>query len=217
MLKRLFTSVVDQATLWMLRRNQMESEPLRDLFRKKYDIDVGLYSYGCFDPWRIARGTTVGRYCSFAGSVRLVNANHPVEALSTHPFLYDPALGVAPTNPLTYVRCKISDDVWVANNVTITAGCAEIGRGAIIGAGAVVTRDVEPYTIVTGSPGRVLRMRFEPSLIEALENSRWWEMDKAELSRVLRANPKAIYNLTTLPAAEIAAILGARQGAAVQE
>jgi len=194
----------------------MESAPLRALFEQKYGVHIGLYSYGCFDPWRIPRGTSIGRYCSFAKTARILDANHPIEALSTHPYLYETALGVTATDPLRYSHCSVSDDVWISHNATITPGCVSIGRGAIIGAGAVVTKNVAPYAIVTGAPARVLRMRFEPALIDALEQSRWWEMDKTALKKLLRENPVAAYDLTSSPPADVAAMLAFRAQAGAE-
>lgn len=68
----------------------------------------------------------------------------------------------------------------------IMPGCKFIGRGAVIGAGSIVTKDVQRYAIVAGNPARKLRDRFEPELIEAIEASRWWEMDVAEVRRFVR-------------------------------
>jgi acetyltransferase-like isoleucine patch superfamily enzyme len=208
--KRIAKSIIDKMNIWLLLRNEMESEPLRALFKNKYDVDVGLYSYGCFDQWRIPRGTSIGRYCSFAKTVRILDANHPIEALSTHPYLYEAALGVTDANVLRYSHCSVGDDVWISHNVTVTPGCVSIGRGAIIGAGAVVTKNVEPYSIVTGAPARVLRMRFNPAVIEALEQSRWWEMDKSALTKLLRDNPVAAYDVAASTPAAIAAMLAVR-------
>ena len=159
-------------------------------------MEVGLYSYGCFDRWRFPARTRIGRYCSFAKSVRVVDVNHPVDALTTHPYLYDPSFGVTAATPEPPAWLEIGDDVWVSHNVTILPGCKQIGRGAIIGAGAVVTKDVAPYSIVFGVPATPVRMRFPPDLIAALEASRWWEMDKAELAGLARANPDLVYHPT---------------------
>ena len=75
----------------------------------------------------------------------------------------------------------IEDDVWIGLNAIITCGCKRIGRGAIIGAGSIVTKDVEPYTIVGGSPAKVIRKRFDEERIKKLEVSRWWEKTPEQL------------------------------------
>jgi acetyltransferase-like isoleucine patch superfamily enzyme len=181
----------------------MESLPLRRFFSKNYDINVGLYSYGCFDPWRISHHTTIGRYCSFAQTARVLNANHPMDAISTHPYMYQPSLGVTDKDPLNYNHLVVEDDVWVGHNATITPGCARIGRGAIIGVGAVVTRSVAPYSIVTGAPSRLLRMRFDDELIAAIEATRWWEMDKATFAERFRGNREVFFHPTVANVGQI--------------
>jgi carbonic anhydrase/acetyltransferase-like protein (isoleucine patch superfamily) len=73
-------------------------------------------------------------------------------------------------NPLS-----IGNDVWIGEDVIITAGCRQIGDGAIIGARSVVTRDVLPFTLVAGVPAKVLRKRFPPEIEAVISSSRWWE------------------------------------------
>ncbi|HEY9236146.1 MAG TPA: CatB-related O-acetyltransferase [Phenylobacterium sp.] len=105
-----------------------------------------------------------------------------MEALTTHPALYERAFGVVEQDrewsdpPLI-----VEDDVWVGHNVMILPGCKFIGRGAVIGAGSVVTKNVERYSIVAGNPARKIRDRFSPELAAAVEGSRWWEMDIREM------------------------------------
>lgn len=72
--------------------------------------------------------------------------------------------------------CEIGNDVWIAAGVNILHKC-KIGNGAIIGAGAVVTKDVEPYSIITGIPGKSIKKRFSDELITELEAIKWWEWD----------------------------------------
>ena len=62
------------------------------------------------------------------------------------------------------------------------SGCKTIGNGAVIGAGAVVTKDVPPYAVVVGNPAKILRYRLTPEQIEKVEASKWWELDKNELN-----------------------------------
>lgn len=198
--------VIERARLWLLRRNEYESMDLREHFAARYQVEVGLYSYGCFDPWRVPRRTRIGRWCSFAKTARVLDANHPIEALTTHPYLYEARFGVVPRDLIDPPWLIVEDDVWVSHNATITPGCKFIGRGAIIGAGAVVTRDVPPYAIMAGMPAKRLRDRFDATTIAAIEASRWWEGDKAALAKLVREHPDAAYrpdaaNLAALAAA----------------
>jgi acetyltransferase-like isoleucine patch superfamily enzyme len=192
----LLASLRYQARLRWLRRDEYESQPLRDWFARDFGVEVGLYSYGCFDRWRFPARTRIGRYCSFAKTVRVVEANHPLDALTTHPFLYDPSFGIVDTHSPAPPWLEISDDVWVGHNATILAGCKAIGRGAVIAAGAVVTRNVGAYEIVSGLPAKRLKMRFSPDMIEALEASRWWELDRAGLKRLGRDQPDILLHPT---------------------
>ena len=187
-------SVAMAVRLYLWRRRQMVNAELRAFFSKQYGIDVGRYSYGCFDRWRLPGPMTVGRYCSFASTVRRAPSNHPVDALTTHPALYDPSLGVV-SEDLSHNRAiLIEDDVWLGHFVMILPGCSHIGRGAVIGAGAVVTRDVPAYSIVAGNPARELRKRFDSETIAALEESRWWELDIAQLAELARAREDLVFH-----------------------
>jgi acetyltransferase-like isoleucine patch superfamily enzyme len=192
----LFDSAVTAARLYLMRRRQFDNLALRRYFSERHDIVVGLYSYGCFDRWRMPGPLRVGRYCSFASTVRSALQNHPVDGLTTHPALYDPGMGVVKEGLETPQPLVIEDDVWVGQNALILPGCKFIGRGAIIGAGSVVTRDVEPYAIVAGNPAKMLRRRFAPELAEAIEASRWWDMDLPELRRLVEACPDAAFKPT---------------------
>lgn len=199
-------SVIERARLWLLRRNEYESLGLRRHFASRWQVEVGLYSYGCFDPWRVPRRTRIGRWCSIARTARILDANHPIAALTTHPYLYEARFGVVPRDLIDPPWLVIEDDVWISHNATIAPGCKHIGRGAIIGAGAVVTHDVPPYAIMAGLPAKRLRDRFDADTIAAIEASRWWEKDKAALAAIVRDHPDAAYrpdpaNLAALAAA----------------
>lgn len=189
----LLRSVVLAARLYLMRRREYDNLKLRAFFRRTYDIDVGLYSYGCFDRWRMPGPLTIGRYCSISKTVRVSTDNHPVSALTTHPALYERAFGVVAQDRLHPARLVIEDDVWIGHNVVILAGCKHIGRGAVIGAGAIVTRDVAAYAIMAGNPARKLRDRFAPDLAAAIDASRWWEMDLAALRQLLADDPDIVF------------------------
>jgi acetyltransferase-like isoleucine patch superfamily enzyme len=187
-------SVITTARVYLMKRRQFDNVKLRKHFLENYDIDIGLYSYGCFDRWRLRGPMRVGRYCSFANSVRSALSNHPLESLSTHPALYERAFGVVDADLVHDKLLVIEDDVWIGHNATILAGCKHIGRGSVIGAGSMVTRNVERYSVVAGNPARVLRQRFTPDLIEAIEASRWWELDLADLRELVKEQNDLVYH-----------------------
>lgn len=197
----------DRIRLWVLKRNEYESLPLRKWFGESFKVEVGLYSYGCFDRGRFPARTRIGRYCSFAKTARILDANHPIQSISTHPFLYEKRFGVVSQDLIDPAWIVIEDDVWVSHNATISPRCKHIGRGAIIGAGAVVTHDVPAYAIVAGVPAKLVRYRFAPELQEAIEASRWWELDRSELARLVRQDPETLFYPTV---ARLAALAAAR-------
>jgi acetyltransferase-like isoleucine patch superfamily enzyme len=187
------SDLIEKLRLRWLLRDEYESIKLRTHFARRWQVEVGMYSYGCFDPWRVPGRTRIGRYCSFAKTARILDANHPITALTTHPYLYEARFGVVPVDRIDPPWLEIGDDVWISHNATITPGCKLIGRGAIIGAGAIVTRDVPAYAIMVGQPARKLRDRFDPDTIAAIEASRWWDHDKAWLAALAHDHPGAVY------------------------
>ena len=101
-----------------------------------------------------------------------------------HPFFYNAALGLLAQDTIPQERdnpLHIGHDAWIGDRVTILSGCQSIGNGAVIAAGAVVTRDVAAYALVGGVPAKMIRMRFGPDRIAELEASQWWKLDLATL------------------------------------
>lgn len=180
---------------------QLSSESLRARFAAK-GVHVGLYSYGCFDLSRVPPGVTIGRYCSFAPSAQIYLRNHGVDFIGMTAYLYNEALGVVDSSMIDTVPMTIGDDVWIGHNAVLLSSVREVGRGAAIAAGAVVTRPVPAYAIVGGNPARVLRMRFDADTISAIEHTRWWEKSLAELRIMVREQPDLTFN----PAAHFAAL-----------
>lgn len=144
---------------------------------------------------------TVGRYCSIALGFDVFRDRHPMEWATSSSITYDfeardgyrafiaahrdfNAERFTPTEPADRLAPapQIGHDVWIGQHVQLARGI-RIGTGAVIAAGAIVTRDVPPYAVVAGVPARVVRMRFEPALVEALLASRWWEFDASVLRR----------------------------------
>ena len=72
---------------------------------------------------------------------------------------------------------RVGNDVWIGYGTIITSSCKVIGNGAVIGAGAIVTKDVPPYAIVMGVPAKITTYRFSEETQEKLERSKWWELE----------------------------------------
>lgn len=158
---------------------------------------VGAYSY--FNVQCEMYNASLGRYCSIGQQVIINPGEHPIEFLTTHPVASDSS-GVSvgtmggsagyqaiACTAVTAPRREqkpviIGHDVWVGARAIITSGVT-IGHGAVIGANSLVREDVEPYTIVAGSPARVIRRRFDEALVERLLESEWWNYDLRRFSQ----------------------------------
>ncbi|PZT96310.1 MAG: chloramphenicol acetyltransferase, partial [Brevundimonas sp.] len=136
-----------------------------------------------------------GRYCSISSTARVVNRNHDADTLSLTPYLYDEGYAGTSLADIPFISCNISDDVWIGHGAIILPGAQSIGRGAIVGAGAIVTKDVEPYTIVAGNPARVIRRRFSEAVVERVESLRWWEWEAARLVKFATDHPEQVFHL----------------------
>lgn len=160
---------------------EIHSATLREIFRRYHGVDIGAYTHGgCFVPHAFGRNTTIGRYTSIARSAFAATLDHPTDFKGMHGFFFNSNLGFT-DRPREYSRLVIGNDVWLGHNAVISTNVQEIGDGAVIGAGAVVFKDVPPYAVVVGNPGRVVRYRFSQETISRLLDERWWEADIDEL------------------------------------
>ncbi len=136
-----------------LEGGQMYSPTLRRIYSKYHNIHIGMYSYGsCFDVDNIASGTIIGRYCSFAKGDYIFNGNHPIRHISTHPFFFNTSFHYVDKETISRTKLIIGNDVWIGCNAIILSSVKNIGDGAIIGAGSVVTKDVGENSIMIGKP-----------------------------------------------------------------
>ncbi len=134
---------------------------------------------------------SLGRFCSIGKNCEIGVASHPTDYLSTHPFQY--FSGYFPNYPEyqeikncnfeAYKQTHIGNDVWIGSNAIIINGVS-IGDGAIIAAGAVVTKDVPDYAIVGGVPAKLIRMRFDQNTITSLKQLNWWNLNLDELKEL---------------------------------
>ena len=135
----------------------------------------------------------IGKFCSIACGAKFLftSANHTMKSLSTYPFpiffeewqLDGKDICDAWDNKGDIV---IGNDVWIGYEAVILSGVT-IGDGAVIGSRAVVTKDVEPYTIVGGVPAKPIRKRFDEQMIKKLEKIGWWNWDEEQIRQNLEA------------------------------
>lgn len=118
----------------------------------------------------------IGNYCSIANNVSIGQGEHNYTRFSTSTHFSD-----NPFEELTEKPCTIGNDVWIGVGAVILRGVT-VSDGAVIGANAVVTKNVPPYGIAVGVPASVIKYRFLDEKITELLNSRWWEYDAEELS-----------------------------------
>jgi acetyltransferase-like isoleucine patch superfamily enzyme len=145
-------------------------------------ITIGRHSYGVTPESIFRYGPAirleVGSFCSVAKEVLfLVRADHPIHTASTFPMS---KLTTGRDELLSSGPISIGHDVWIGRRAMIMSGVT-IGNGAVIAAGAVVTKDVPPYAIVGGVPAKLIRYRFAQETIDQLQALRWWEWPDDEI------------------------------------
>ncbi|MCR4920735.1 MAG: CatB-related O-acetyltransferase [Bacteroidaceae bacterium] len=181
-------ALTNPAVSWL---TQMDLQSQVDRTARVYEMaklaesSVGAFTY-------IGRRTClvaarVGKFCSIASDCQIGMGTHTLSCLSTSPIFSEKDNGLrrkwveqGETNP--YKPVIVGNDVWIGLRVMIMGGVT-IGNGAVIAAGAVVTKDVPPYAVVGGVPARVIRYRFNPDVQQAIEATRWWELPEQVLRR----------------------------------
>ena len=131
-------------------------------------------SYNCFGRGTMLLNAKIGNYCSIAPGVKIGQMNHDLHCVSTSTKIFGPEHGITMNNGYT-TPAVIENDVWIGANAVVKQG-VRINNGAVVGAGAVVTKDVPAYAIVAGVPAKIIKYRFANEGIELLENSKWWDL-----------------------------------------
>lgn len=173
----------------LVGKNELEGSNFFDKNSKVIQCKMGYASYVGHDS--VLTKTLIGRYTCIGPNVRIVHGVHPTKTFaSVHPAFFS----LKKQSGFTYVEkqlfneevyvdseneyfVKIGNDVWIGDSAKIIAGI-NIGDGAIIAAGAMVTKDVEPYSIVGGVPAQIIRYRFDRKKIEYLLKLKWWNKDQ---------------------------------------
>lgn len=135
----------------------------------------------------------IGKFCSIACGAKFLfnSANHTLSSLSTYPFpLFFEEWGLEKRNVAESWDNKgdivLGNDVWIGYEAVIMAGVT-IGDGAIIGARAVVTKDVPPYTVAGGIPAKPIKKRYPEETIAALSELKWWDWPEERIAQNLHA------------------------------
>ena len=154
---------------------------------------IGAYSY--INSGFCRSYVEIGRYTSIGRDVSLGLGEHNINNFSTSSFIqsYDKTVYIyASTNPKR--RLIIGNDVWIGDRVCIKSGIT-IGDGAVIGANCVVTKDVPPYSVVVGVPGRVIKKRFSDEIIQKMLELKWWNYKNEEITEWNDFNKGNISNM----------------------
>ena len=154
----------------------------------QHSLALGAFSYAVSGFYFGAR---IGRYVSIGENVQIGRHAHPLDWASTSPIFYthsrdlfdaelDMLRGLQPGQfprsapPVVAQLTTIGNDVWIGHEAFILPGVT-IGDGAVIAARAVVTKDVPPYAVVAGVPGRVVKLRLPEATIERIQALHWWQ------------------------------------------
>ena len=159
------------------------SPTIRKLYKKYRNIEVGYGSYGGWMTELFEGPAIIGNYTSIGRNLRRICVNHHLDYTTTHPCAFNPVFGWVDKDDRERSCINIGNDVWIGDYVTILPSCHEIGNGAVIAAGAVVTKDVPPYEVWGGVPACCLKRRFSSELANKLEESKWWMIPENELKK----------------------------------
>ncbi len=149
----------------------------------------GDYSY-C-DRMAEVANAEIGKFANIAAFTRIGATDHPMHSASLHHFLYRSEMYFDDAeDDATFFEhrasrvAKIGHDTWIGHGAMVKPEVT-LGHGAIVAAGAVVTKDVPPYTIVAGTPATPMRARFVQSVADRLLDLAWWDWDHAVLRSAL--------------------------------
>jgi len=151
------------------RRKNRHNKTTLGLITETSHIAVGNYTYGRLTVLNDSESyrLKIGHFCSIAQNVTfIVCSDHPTNTISTYPFKVM-CIGSQQYEAISKGDIVVEDDVWIGHGATVLSG-VRIGQGAVVAAGAVVTKDVPPYAIVGGVPAKIIKYRFPPHLVEEL-------------------------------------------------
>lgn len=137
------------------------------------NVSIGRYSYTGANT--TLKAVEIGSFCSISWNVSATGNQHDYHKLTVHPFAHLASFGLVEESGEHDKRIiRIGNDVWIGANACILPGVT-IGDGAVVGAGAIVTKDIPPFAIVVGNPARVIKYRFSEEQIDIILQTRWWD------------------------------------------
>jgi len=152
---------------------------------------IGKWSYG--NPkiyrWNWKNKIYIGNFCSLGPEIKIIiGGNHRTDWVSTSQLpadtfnFEDTFLNAQKIKNYNYSKgdLHIENDVWIGAFSIIFSG-VRLGNGSVVAAGSVVTKDVDPYTIVGGNPARFIKKRFTSKQINFLKSSKWWDLDDKKI------------------------------------
>ncbi|WP_248922233.1 CatB-related O-acetyltransferase [Olsenella intestinalis] len=165
---------------WRLHNRHNETSLSADCSPRVQRIaEVGAHTYGVLKVYASnnTHKLSIGSYCSIGPGVAFVlNNEHQTDSASTFPFKVK-LLGQSFPESGSKGGITVGDDVWFGYGATVLDGVS-IGQGAVIGAGALVTKDVPPYAIVVGLPAEIIRYRYDEPVVKLMEQVDWALVDE---------------------------------------
>lgn len=173
---------------WLLIGENVYVEKYSSILEGSHIYTIGAFSY-CRSNLPV--NTIIGRYTSISVDCRRLGLNHPMDRFTSSHITYQQSnmainsykednqydLAVKPNQQKNGVPLIFGNDVWVGENVSFVSSGITVGDGAVIAANATVTKDVEPYSIVGGTPAKHLKYRFDENTRKKLLDLRWWQYD----------------------------------------
>lgn len=156
------------------------------LFYPQYSFGKWTYGVPKIHSWPGCSTLHVGSFCSIAEGVQIfLGGEHRSDWVTTYPFVDFWRTGKdIKGHPRTKGDVIIGNDVWIGHEAVILSG-VRIGDGAVIGARAVVSKDIPPYGIVAGNPARLIRHRFDTETILRLLDCQWWNWDDGRIEKAI--------------------------------
>lgn len=196
LVKKYIKYIINIYKSFLLKKNNILVHPSCSINKSKFNAFIKIYentkinnsfidSYSYIHKNCILNNVNIGKFCSIAPNIEIIYGSHPLNFISTHPAFYSTRKqsGISFTNEqiyneFNYIKgtnksCIIGNDVWIGYGAKIIEGI-KINDGAVVLAGAIVTKDVEAYSIVGGIPAKHIKYRFSEDEIEQLLEFKWW-------------------------------------------